>query len=118
MALVGNNPNAVADVWCTNGGSRYARPFRIIPDRGQIAEDDIEPPRPQRGDVFHEDVPGSKTANNPMEFGPQAGLLTADARPLARVANVLAREAAADEIDFVRFEWACWKLPDIFIPRG
>jgi hypothetical protein len=33
---VGNNPYSVASVRRTNGGSWYAMPFRIIPDRGQV----------------------------------------------------------------------------------
>jgi hypothetical protein len=35
---VGNNPDPVSAVRCTNGGSWYAMPFRVIPERGQVSK--------------------------------------------------------------------------------
>lgn len=35
---VGNNPDAIPFVRCTNGARRDALPFRIVPERGQVPE--------------------------------------------------------------------------------
>jgi hypothetical protein len=56
---VGHNENPVAAVRGATGDRRYAVPFRIIPARGQVAENDVEPPSKESCDVLHEDVPGS-----------------------------------------------------------
>lgn len=40
---VGHNPNSVASVRGTNGGSWYAMPFRIKPERGQVSENRVNP---------------------------------------------------------------------------
>jgi hypothetical protein len=48
----------------TNGGSRYAVPFRVIPDRGQLTEYSIQPPSKQRCHVFQEHVSGLEFSNH------------------------------------------------------
>jgi hypothetical protein len=55
---VGQNPDSVAKVRCVNDGSRYAVPFRVIPDLGQVAENVSNPPSKQCCDVFHEHPSG------------------------------------------------------------
>jgi hypothetical protein len=40
-------------------GRAQARPLRVIPERGQVADDGAEAPGAERGDVLQEDEPGS-----------------------------------------------------------
>ena len=56
---VGHNPDPVAIVEETNGGSWYAVPLRIIPERGQVPENSSESFIKESCDVLHEDVGGS-----------------------------------------------------------
>ena len=67
---VGHNPDPVASVRRTNGGSWYAVPFRIVPERGQVAENSLNSPSKQSCDVLHEDVAGSYLANNSGVLAP------------------------------------------------
>jgi hypothetical protein len=52
---VGNNPEPVPQVRGANVGSAYAVPFRIIPERGQVSENSLNPPSKQCCDVLHDD---------------------------------------------------------------
>lgn len=65
-----NDPDSVAPMRRTNGGSRYAVPLRVIPERGQIAEYVSMPSTKQCCDVLHEHVPGSNVANDAGELAP------------------------------------------------
>jgi len=56
---VGHNPDPLAQVSGTNGGSRYAMPDRIEPERGQVSKNDSETPKSESIDVFHDRVSGS-----------------------------------------------------------
>jgi hypothetical protein len=56
---VGNKPEPVAAVRGANGRSGNAVPFRVIPARGKIGEDDIESSSKESCDVLHDDVAGS-----------------------------------------------------------
>jgi hypothetical protein len=56
---VGNNPEPVAPVRGANGGSGYAVPPRIVPERGQVSENVSKSSTKERCDVFHDDVAGS-----------------------------------------------------------
>ena len=67
---VGHNPDSVPTVRGTNGGSRYAMPFRIKPERGQVSENSAKAPSKQRCDVFHDDVSRAKLANNSGVLAP------------------------------------------------
>lgn len=60
---VGHNPHPVPKLSGTNVGSWYAVPFRIIPERGQVAEYSSDSPSKECCDVLHTDVFGSKLAN-------------------------------------------------------
>lgn len=42
-----------------NGGSWYAMPLRIKPERGQVSKNAVQPSTKQRCDVLHDDVSGS-----------------------------------------------------------
>jgi hypothetical protein len=63
----------------TNGGSWYAVPARIKPERGQVPEYSLKPPVKQSCRVFHKHVSGSKLANQAGEVLPQPRAVTADA---------------------------------------
>src|SRR5215831_11790159 len=56
---VGHNPDSVAAVRGTNGRSRYAVPFRVVPARGQVSEYPSHSSSKESCDVFHDDVAGS-----------------------------------------------------------
>lgn len=96
---VGNNPEAVSAVRGANGGSRNAVPLRIEPDLGKVSENTVQPSTKQRCDVLHDRVAGSKFANETGVLRPKSGASAVDASALPCKANVLAREAAADDVD-------------------
>ena len=56
---VGNNPHPVASVGSANGGSWYAIPCRVVPERGQVSENFSHPEIKQAWDVLHDDEAGS-----------------------------------------------------------
>ena len=121
-AGVGNDPEPVASVRCANGGSRNAVPLRIIPDLGQPSENSLQPSIKQRCDVLHDDVPGSKLANDAEIFDPKAGPSAVKSEGFRRVgnANVLAGEAAADDInaDAVTNKSVCGEGSHVVINRN
>jgi hypothetical protein len=96
---VGNDPEAVAPVRGADGGSRNAVPLRVIPARGQVGEHSTESPRKERWNVLHEDVPGSKLANDSSELGPKTRALAVEACAESGEREVLARKPATDEVD-------------------
>jgi len=63
-AGVGNDPDTVPAVRSTNGGSWYAVPFCIVPERGQLSENNVQPSTKQACDVLHEHERRSYLANN------------------------------------------------------
>ena len=96
---VGNNPDAISDVRGTNGGSWYAVPFCIKPERGQVSKNSVKPPSKQSCDVLHDDVAGSKFANDSGVILPEAAAFALNSDAVAGAADVLAGEAAADDIN-------------------
>ena len=96
---VGHNPDPVAVVVGTKGASWYAMPFRIIPERGQGSENRIQPSRKQRADVLQDNEGWSQFANKTGDLVKQAAAFASESRATSGKADVLAREAAADDID-------------------
>jgi hypothetical protein len=96
---VGHKPDAVAAVRGTNGGRGYAIPFRIVPALGKVSEYSAHSPVKQRCDVLHNDVSRSNHANDSEKFGPESGPCAVDSFSLSGVADVLARESAAEHIN-------------------
>jgi hypothetical protein len=94
-------------VRCPELSSRQARPLRVIPCFGQVSENSSDRasvpalplPGEEGGDVLHDDVAGSKLANDPGELGPKTRAGSVDSGPSPGAAEVLTREAAADEVD-------------------
>jgi hypothetical protein len=84
-------------MWGTNRGSRYALPFRVIPDLGQVSEYVSHSGRSETWDVFHKHDPGSYVANDSEELGPQpSGVVLCSSFTSER--NRLAREPSDDGI--------------------
>lgn len=96
---VGHNEHALSHVWCTQGARRNNRPFRIIPEAGQVSENNSHSVIEQRCDVLHDRVTWSYLANEPGNFSPEARSLSVKAGPSPSSRYVLAREPAADDID-------------------
>jgi hypothetical protein len=74
-------------------------PLRVIPERGQRSENVIHPPSKERCDVFHDDVPGSKLANDASVFVPKTRAFAGQPLLPSCGADVLAWESAADDIN-------------------
>ena len=91
------DPDSLSLVSRSNVRSGQHVPESIIPERGQVPENNSKSPGNKHGGVFHEDEAGSYFAKYSCELAPQAASFAArDALSLARSRNVLAREAAAD----------------------
>ena len=84
---------------CPDVGRRTHDPLRIEPEAGQLSENSIEPPNKQPCDVLHEDVAGSNLANDSDHLEPEPTTGSVEAGLLAGVGHVLAREAAAHDVD-------------------
>jgi hypothetical protein len=83
-----------------DGRRRNAIPFRIVPARGQISENAVDSSSKESCDVLHEDAVGSNDANGIGVARPEARAgAVCDARAEAGEAEVLAGEAAADDVD-------------------
>jgi hypothetical protein len=91
---VGNKPESFAAVGRSNVGSSQHCPFAVIPERGQVTEDNSESPSKQSWAVLHECEAGSNLANDARHVSPHAGSFAADSGSFSGQANVLARETA------------------------
>jgi hypothetical protein len=108
-------------VWCPELSSRQACPLRVIPCFGQVSENSADrrtvPPFPLPGeegrDVLHDDVAGSKLANDPGELAPKTRTGAVESGSFAGGAEVLAGESAADEVD--RREVLGADFPDVLV---
>jgi hypothetical protein len=100
---VGHNPDALASVLGSKGCSRYAVPFRIVPEGGQVPENSAKPSSPlaskQVCDVLHEDVARSKFASQAGDLAPKTRAFALQTRAKSGNRQVLAGEPAADDID-------------------
>jgi hypothetical protein len=82
-----------------NVGSSQHSPFAVIPERGQVTEDNSESPSNESWTVFHVDEIWSNFANDARHAGPHAGSLSGDAGTPSGKADVLARESARHHIN-------------------
>jgi hypothetical protein len=96
---VGQNEHPVPDMRGTNVGSRYAMPFCIIPDRGQVSENSAHPPNKQRCHVLQHHDSGPELLNHANGFKEQPGSFAVKSCPESGVGNILARKPAADNVD-------------------
>jgi len=109
----------VALVRGADGRRRNTVPLRIVPARGKVSENSLQPPSKERCHVLHDDEARSYQANDPGHLGPETRVLAVDPDAPAGVADVGARESAADDIDIgniIRDELAYIFVPLCFGP--
>ena len=98
-AGVGNNEHPLPMVRSAKGGCGQHFPFRIIPDRGQILQDDLNAAGEQAPHVFDDRVFRPDFFDEARILMPQTTPCPLfDARADARAAHVLARKTAAQHI--------------------
>jgi hypothetical protein len=114
---VGNNPDPVPVMGRANVGRWYAIPLRIVPERGQATEDDVKPAREQGLNIFHDDELGSKLANKSKVFEPEAAPFSVETGAFTGCADVLAREASADDVhgNSICPEATCGEASDVVV---
>jgi hypothetical protein len=91
---VGQNPDSFSDVRSAGVVRSEHAPFRIVPQRGQIPENNSKSAKSEHWAVLHPHKLRSHFANHPSHFAPKAGAFSVDSRAFAGRADVLAREAA------------------------
>ena len=96
---VGKNPHPVAFVRCAGLIRSDNTPLRIEPQRGKVFQHDLQSSRSEKRGVFDETESRLDFAKDSGELGPQAGSGSSDPSTLPSRGNVLAREAAADNVD-------------------
>lgn len=74
-------------------------PLRIIPERSEAPEHDVQSARAKGWDVFDDDPARARFLDDAEVFEPQAGTLPAKAGAFSGDGNVLAGKTAADQID-------------------
>lgn len=112
--MPGDDEDPVPLVRRTNGGSRYAVPLRIVPERGQRPENRVEPPPKQSCDVLHEHVSGCQLANDAGKLPPQSTSLATKTGAPPCLADVLAGESPGDEVNPGKL--GCSHVSDIGVP--
>ncbi len=98
-----NGDEPVTEVRGAEGGSGYAIPRDIEPERGQVPEnfspDGSVSDCKEVRHVLHEHVSGSKLADGSGHLSPQNGFGVLEPVALPGRACALAREAAGDDVD-------------------
>ncbi len=95
---VGHNPDSFPLVRCAGMDSSEHSPRSIIPHLGQVSDHSSKPARSEHWGVFHEHEARSHLANDSGHLAPQAGACSVDSCTATGCADVLAREAARDDI--------------------
>jgi len=81
------------------GGSRYAVPDRIVPERGQVSENSSEAPTKEACGVLHDRVTGSKIVKQSSELKPERRTRAIKTPAWTGQRDVLAGEASADRVN-------------------
>jgi len=92
----------------TNGGSRYAVPLSIEPDRGQLSEYGTHSSSKDRCDVFQDDCPGLEQSSQANDFKEQATPVACEPCPFSGNGNVLTGEATCDDVNPPRLDLVAW----------
>ena len=103
VVAVGQQEEALPAVRSAHVACAEHVPRRIEPERGQVTEHFTESPPVVSGkeprDVLHEHEARSNVRNDPAILAPEARPLARESGALSGEADVLAGEAAADEVD-------------------
>src|SRR3546814_19133185 len=71
-AGVGNNPDTISRVRSANAGSEDTMPLRIIPERCEAMEDDVQSASAEGGHIFNDDPFGLQLADEAEILKPHA----------------------------------------------
>lgn len=83
---------------CANIGRSESAPLRIVPERGKVGEDDFKPFCAEGCDVLNEDQSRLNFGDDSEVLLPEPASRTCDSGLLSGNADVLAREAARDDV--------------------
>jgi hypothetical protein len=72
VGQVGENPNALSSMRSANGGRSQHSPFRIIPERGKVAEHAVKSSMSESWRVFHAHKSRSYLAHDASVLAPQS----------------------------------------------
>ena len=118
---VANQPKPISDMRGTDCTRWYTLPLCIVPDRGQVSENSVNPETKQRCDVLHDDVSGSKFANKSGILRPETAALAVQACSRRSLCDryVLTGEAPADGVNSnsVCCQAVCCKCPNVIVAR-
>ena len=96
---VGHNPDPIPPVRGANGACGYTMPLRIVPERSERPEYLIQSARTKGGDIFDEDVSRLERVDRFGVLKPESAAFSAKSGAFPGEADVLAGEAAAQEIN-------------------
>lgn len=116
LSVIGEYPDALSPVRCSDVNRSEHEPLRIVPCRGQVPENSVKPPRGKQWGIFQERVAGSNLANDAEHLGPESGPFSFDARPPSRTADVLARETSRYHVNKAA-PWSSVKGPNVIPNR-
>jgi hypothetical protein len=77
-------------------------PLRIIPERSEPPEHDIQSATAKDGNVFGDDVARARFCDDPEHFEPEAGTDAGESLAAPGCADVLTRKATADNVNDAR----------------
>jgi hypothetical protein len=113
---VGQDPDALALMRRTGVACPHDSPSRIVPHRGQVAENASKPPRSEHWGVLHEHVSRSYLANDAGHLRPESGAGVIKTCSLSRRADSLAGKAARKHVNAAS-PWSAIKGAHV-IPDG
>jgi hypothetical protein len=96
---IANDEHSVAYVRGTNGGSRYAIPFRVKPDLGQRPKNSVQPSSKQRCHVLQHNNSRLQFSNQANGFEKQSRSFAIKSCPKSGVGNILTGESSANNVD-------------------
>ncbi len=94
-----DEPEPIAAVGRAGVTSSEHTPARIVPQRGQVPENDSEAAAGEEGAVFHEHESRSHLTDDPRHVPPEARTGAGDACPVAGAGDVLTGEAARQNVN-------------------
>lgn len=98
-ASVGTNPEPASEMGGSHGGCSEHTPSRIEPQAGKVPKNNGEPSLPEPMGILDEDGGGLHLSDDSGELPPESRLWAFDARASSGGRDVLAWEAARDDIN-------------------